>query len=133
MNFGLVKEGIREPVRLLICGDRKWDNYGSIANKLRALRKKCGITLTVITGGCEGADMLADDAAQRMGIDRVMFPANWEGRGKAAGPIRNQKMLDWCKPNLVWAFHHDLTKSKGTKDMVVRSRKAKIITKVFDK
>jgi hypothetical protein len=45
----------------------------------------------------------------------IAMPADWANHGKAAGPIRNRKMLD-LKPDLVLAFHADLTNSKGTKD-----------------
>lgn len=45
-------------------------------------------------------------------------------QGKAAGPIRNQHMLDGYHPDMVVFFHHDLSSSKGTKDMVERARKA---------
>ena len=35
-------------------------------------------------------------------------------------------MLDEGKPDLVIAFHNDLPKSKGTKDMVKRAQKADV-------
>lgn len=56
-----------------------------------------------------------------MGVES--FPANWSQYGHAAGPIRNQKMLDQ-NPDLVIAFHFDLEHSKGTKDMINRAKKA---------
>jgi len=46
----------------------------------------------IITGGAEGADTLANDWAKAHGIDRAIFPANWKGKGRAAGYKRNQKM-----------------------------------------
>jgi hypothetical protein len=119
----------KKPIRLLICGDRKWNNHLAIAKRLRKIKHEVDI---VITGACEGADNMADSIADVLGIDRVQYPANWSGRGKAAGPIRNTRMLTDGKPNLVWAFHHDLTKSKGTLDMVTQARNAGIEVKVFD-
>ena len=54
------------------------------------------------------------------------MPADWTKHGKAAGPIRNQKMLDEC-PDLVVAFPG----GKGTADMVRRAMKAGIDCWVF--
>ena len=49
----------------------------------------------VITGGARGADRYADAWAESCKINRVIFPANWEGEGKAAGPKRNQRMIEY--------------------------------------
>ncbi len=51
---------------------------------------------------------------------------------KAAGPIRNQQMLDE-EPDidLVIAIHEDPTLGKGTRDMVSRARKAKKPVHIF--
>ena len=57
----------------------------------------------------------------------MVFPAKWE-MGRRAGPIRNQQMIDECRPDLVIAFHENIIESKGTKDMVNRSMKAGIPT-----
>lgn len=60
----------------------------------------------------------------RLDFVPLPFPAKWKEFGRAAGPIRNQQMLDEGKPELVLAFHDDLENSKGTKDMVGRAMKA---------
>ena len=52
------------------------------------------------------------------------YPADWETYRLAAGPIRNKLMLDQGKPELVLAFHHDLSRSSGTAHMVKISIKA---------
>ena len=54
------------------------------------------------------------------------YPADWTRYGYAAGPIRNQQMLDEGRPSLVLAFHNDFEHSKGTKDMIDKARKANI-------
>jgi hypothetical protein len=54
------------------------------------------------------------------------FPADWETYGKAAGPIRNTQMLTEGNPDMVAAFHNDISKSKGTKNMIVQAKKAGI-------
>ena len=56
----------------------------------------------------------------------VGVPANWVKYGRAAGPIRNRRMLELVPPDLVVAFHDDLESSRGTKDMVIAARQAEI-------
>ena len=56
--------------------------------------------------------------AKQLGYQVREYPADWNGLGKKAVPIRNRQMFDREQPGLVLAFHNDLQKSKGTKDMV---------------
>ena len=46
--------------------------------------------------------------------------------GGAAGAIRNGQMLTEGKPDLVVAFHGNISISKGTKNMVEQATKAGI-------
>lgn len=102
--------------RILICGDRNWRDGYLIELFLRDLPPSTGYT--IIEGECRGADKMARLAAQRVGIPYLPFPAKWTEYGKAAGPIRNKQMLDEGKPDIVVAFHDDLEKSSGTKNMI---------------
>lgn len=86
---------------------------------------------TVIEGDARGADRLAGEWAEEQGEQPLRFPADWEKYGRAAGPIRNQQMLDEGRPDLVLAFSRDITKSKGTKDMVTRAHKAGLPVYIF--
>ncbi len=51
-----------------------------------------GIT-KVITGGARGVDLWAADWATVKGLPLTVYEADWETFGKAAGPIRNARML----------------------------------------
>ena len=106
-------------MRALICGSRTWDDSIPIRIVLYGLAPT-----VLIHGGAPGADTLADNRAEDMGLDILCFPADWKKYGRAAGPIRNQQMLDEGKPDVVFAFTDDLATSKGTADMVRRARKA---------
>lgn len=59
--------------------------------------------------------------ATLMDMSVLEFPADWKKYGRAAGPIRNTEMLVKGKPDLVIAFHYNLDRSKGTKDMIQQS------------
>jgi hypothetical protein len=104
-----------ETHRILICGDRNWLDHRLIWTVLCEFKKDLGIT-TVIEGGAKGADTSSALAGRLLGLAIREHPALWSQHGKAAGPIRNRLMLK-DEPELVVAFHDDLTNSKGTKNM----------------
>lgn len=111
-------------MRVLICGDRNWTDKGAILHELRLLVEDAEGQVTVIDGMARGADTLGFQCGQELGLQYERYPAQWDKYGRAAGPIRNQQMLDEGQPDLVVAFHDNLDASKGTKDMVTRARKA---------
>lgn len=110
-------------MRILICGDRNWTNKALIRAEIA---QYIGKLECIIEGKARGADRFAGDIAHEYGIKLLEFPANWEKYGKAAGPIRNQQMLNEGKPDLVLAFHNNIEESKGTKHMINISKKAGI-------
>lgn len=81
-----------------------------------------GPGLRIVSGAARGADSVAIDWAVVNWVSIEEYPADWRANGLAAGPIRNQKMLDQEHPDLVIAFPG----GKGTADMVRRARKANI-------
>lgn len=106
-------------MKVLCCGDREWTDWLSIWEALRGL----GPLTEVVHGDCRGADKMSGYVAMKLGYKVHKHPADWKFHGKAAGPIRNQEMLDKHPDiELVLAFHNDLSNSTGTKDMVKRAR-----------
>jgi len=84
------------PVRLIVCGGRDFKDADWL---LKVLNVKAWAESREIA--CE------------------TYPADWDKHGKAAGPIRNQEMLDQ-HPDFVLAFPG----GNGTADMVARARRA---------
>ena len=113
--------------RLLICGDRNWIDKDEIRQCIETIDPD-----VIIEGEARGADRMAREVALEMdyilGDTLLSFPADWDKHHKAAGPIRNQQMLTEGQPTIVYAFHANIGESKGTKDMIKRSLKAKIPT-----
>lgn len=105
--------------RILVCGGRNLEPELWV---LAWLRKYLQPEDVVIHGGARGADSIAGDFATGMGCEVLVFPAEWGKHGYAAGPIRNQQMIDEGKPDLVLAFPG----GRGTADMVRRAEAAKI-------
>jgi YspA, cpYpsA-related SLOG family len=115
-------------VRILVTGDRNWTGAGVMSTVLLD-KLKPGDTL--IHGCARGADTMAAKIAEGMvDIFVVGYPALWALYHRGAGPKRNQQMLD-SGVDLVLAFHNDLSKSKGTADMVRRARAAGVPVEVF--
>lgn len=101
-------------MKALCCGAREWANWDSIYD---FFERHEGEITCVVQGMCRGADVMCRVVAQELGIEVKDFPAKWDKYGKAAGAIRNVEMIEQ-NPDLVVAFHSNLKKSKGTKNMV---------------
>jgi hypothetical protein len=114
---------------IVVTGGRLYSNWCKVYEVLDALLQEHG-AITVIQGNCKtGADAWARDWCRRR--SRTARPgsitleeelADWRRYGPAAGPRRNQAMLDRWKPQLVVAF----AGGKGTADCVGRARAAGI-------
>lgn len=109
-------------MRVLVCGGRDFCDWRKLSGTLTNLHMQRQAITEVVHGNAIGADWLAKAWAISAGIPEKPFPAKWSEHGKAAGPIRNQQMLDEGKPNLVVAFPG----GAGTRDMVTRAKKAGI-------
>jgi hypothetical protein len=111
---------------ILVTGDRNWINpltHGrTVETALYGYRHHSPI---VVHGAAPGVDTMADLHARTFGYEVRPHPADWNKYHRAAGPIRNTEMLEE-KPDLVLAFHDDLSNSKGTKNMVNQAVKAGI-------
>jgi len=101
-------------MRLLVCGGRNYSDTEMVYSALRELHPS-----VVITGGYKGADGLAYAWAYPV-VPTDVYEADWGQYGRAAGPIRNQRMLDEGKPDAVLAFPG----GRGTADMIRRAEAA---------
>lgn len=104
---------------VLVCGGRDYDEEHVVDHVLSAVVRPGDI---VLDGQCPygGADELAHLWAKANGRTSIRVPAKWGKQGRAAGPKRNQRMLDEAKPAFVVAFPG----GRGTADMTRRARKA---------
>jgi len=113
--------------RVIICGGRNFNDEKKMYAVLNT--GTVGHIDTVIHGGAAGADRLAHDWAFTYARKVEIFHADWIREGKAAGVLRNQRMLDYGKPDKVVAFPG----GRGTADMVKRARAAGIEVYEVDK
>ena len=107
--------------KVLVCGGRDFADRAMLDAALDRLHQERGFSL-VIAGGARGADTLAEEWAKARGIACDVYRADWEGLGRKAGPIRNERMLVEGKPDVVVAFPG----GRGTAHMVRIAREAGI-------
>ena len=105
--------------RVLICGGRD-PSTQTLAAVMQWVANNCRPGDVVIHGAANGVDAQAGEAARAFtGIAEEPYPADWRAHGRAAGPIRNKRMLVEGKPDLVVAFPG----GRGTANMVQQARK----------
>jgi hypothetical protein len=107
-------------VRVIVCGGRDYTNEKAIRARLADLREAHPDAI-VIHGAAPGADSWAGYIAGTLGLPVEVHSANWAKHGRAAGPIRNQEMLD-SGADLVIAFPG----GRGTLDMTTRAKNSGI-------
>lgn len=122
-------------MKVLCCGSRVFKARAVVRHRLSELPGGA----IIVHGDAPGADTLCDFAARERGFPVRSYPARWESEGKAAGPLRNARMLVEQHPDqegdridLCLAFTDDLQKSKGTRDMVTRALAVGIPVEVLD-
>lgn len=102
---------------------------------IKRLVDEYGEDICIVHGSATGADTLAENAARTLQIEYNGIPARWNkyralGNYKAAGPIRNQIVVD--RSDMLFAFHTDITTSRGTADAVRKAIKKGIPVTEFD-
>jgi predicted Rossmann-fold nucleotide-binding protein len=104
---------------VLVCGGRAFKDWMIVARTLNMLHAQRGFT-KLIHGGATGADTLGARWAEIHAIPKQVFYARWDRDGKAAGFLRNKRMLEEGKPQIVVAFPG----GNGTANMMQLARDA---------
>lgn len=103
-------------MRVLVCGGRAYPDRMKVFSELDVLDHPGGQITVVITGGAAGADSHARGWAKARGREFITFEPDWS-LGKRGGPLRNQRMLEEGKPDIVLVFPG----GTGTRDMAHRA------------
>lgn len=112
----------RPEYRVIVFGGRDYADAENVARALGTVHERTdahGYALVVVQGGAAGADSLARQWASAHGVRCETFPADWKTHGRAAGPLRNQAMLDAGA-----AYGVGFPGGRGTADMARRLRAA---------
>lgn len=106
-------------MKVLVTGGRERADAWRVATELHKLLPFSHL----IEGGARGADALAAQWAERIGVQSVTCSANWNKFGKGAGAIRNGNMLGLLSDgDVVIAFPG----GTGTANMVKQAINSKI-------
>lgn len=123
-------------MRILITGSRDWTDRDTIRTALGETahtawleRGEAMSDHTVVHGAAAGADAIAAWLATMVGMKVEAHPADWATCGKAAGGIRNQRMVD-LGADVCLAF--PLRGSRGTWDCVRRAQVARIPVVIYE-
>ncbi len=103
--------------KVIIAGGRDFNDYEFMKTRLDNLFKAIE-NITIISGTAGGADQLGERYAIEMGHLIELYPADWDGQGKAAGALRNIEMAE--NANALVAFWDG--KSRGTDHMIKQAR-----------
>lgn len=125
-------------MRILITGSRDLTDANVVVEAITNLSASAPVTIVV--GDCPtGADLFARGFWGQIIADRHhpetpdnlrVFKADWQAHGKAAGPLRNQAMVD-SGADVCLAFYKQGAGNRGTSDCVTRARAAGIPVKEF--
>jgi hypothetical protein len=100
-------------VRIIVCGSRNYD--GLVCDPILDALGRDGWPVTIVHGGATGADAAAGRWVRSVGNEEEVHYPDWDNHGKAAGPMRNQKMAE-LGADLCIAFWDG--KSLGTRSMI---------------
>src|ERR1039457_2992517 len=86
---------MRQTFRLLVTGDRTWDDTSAVEHTLAAILAHRPEGVLLVHGACpHGADAIASAyAARTPGYRTEAHPANWHRHGRTARHLRNAEMV----------------------------------------
>lgn len=107
-------------MRLLVCGGRNFCDVPRLWRKLDEINVKWPVSVLIdgasddVTGPYIGADYWAHMWAVAHDKETVRVHADWKTQGRAAGPLRNQRMLTEQYPQMLLATDG----GRGTANMI---------------
>lgn len=119
-------------MKLVLAGSSSWRANAPVRRVLmdaRAVARMRGERLTVIHGGYDGADVVTERQARRLGLEVMRCPPNWL-LGAEAGYVANAKMLSY-QPDRVVIFDAG-GKSRIIEDLVERAWEAHVPVDIIE-
>lgn len=117
------------PFRVIIAGSRGFTAFADLCaycDKVLARKAQEG-QIVVLSGHCQGPDLMGEEYARQRGYVVEVHPADWKQYGKAAGPKRNKEMAAAAHALIaIWDGE-----SRGTKNMIDEARAAGLPVRIF--
>lgn len=108
------------PTALAIVGSRDYTDYQRFIQYVAEWIAANGVPQRIVSGGAAGVDGMARRFAQENAIELLEFEADWKQHGKAAGPLRNTKIVEACTHVLALPSRS----GRGTQDTIRQAEKA---------
>ena len=116
-------------MRVLVCGGRDYNDYDVLKCVMEKVMDCYSAEVKVVISGlAKGGDKLGERWAEENDIEVEGYRAEWNKYGKRAGWLRNVRMADEGRPNVIVA----LPGGRGTKMMIDIGVDRKIDTIVVD-
>lgn len=112
--------------RVIVAGSRTMEDYEFVKEHLDKVFSKHKPT-SIVCGEAKGADALGRKYAIEKHIKIDSFPADWTGKGKQAGYLRNEQMAQ--NADALIAFWNGT--SAGTKHMINTARNRNLQVRVI--
>lgn len=77
-------------MKIAIVGSRKYQDLEKVIDYVKNLPEGT----VIVSGGASGVDTVAENAARARGLGVISIKPDWKTYGKAAGPIRNQEIVN---------------------------------------
>jgi len=120
-----------EIIKVAIVGSRGFKDLMLVAKKVQELNDAAladGSRVIIVSGGARGVDTAAENAANALGMDTVIFKPDWNKYGKRAGFIRNVDII--TQSDVVIAFWDG--KSNGTRHDIYLAKEQGKPTTIID-
>lgn len=112
--------------RVIIAGGRDFNDYPLLEQTVDQFLKNVHDKVTIFCGRASGADSLGERYALARGYAIQYFPPDWRRYGRAAGPVRNQKMAE--NADALVAFWDGT--SRGTGNMIEAARRRQLAIQI---
>lgn len=109
-----------------VVGSRNYHNPSliiSILNQLVSHKDQ----IIIVSGGADGVDTLAEQWADTNGVEKKIFPADWDTHGKSAGMKRNADII--AHADMVLVFWDG--ESAGTLDSIKKANSKNLFMQVY--
>jgi hypothetical protein len=110
-------------IKLAIVGSRNYTNYPQFSTFIQSTLSLWSITpsnlIEIVSGGAQGADLMAEKWAREHKIPIKIFKPDWNKWGKSAGPLRNQQIIEYATHVIAFPSKD----GRGTQDSIARAKR----------
>lgn len=115
-------------MNVMVTGSRHWTDHLYIRDVLAMLWRD---NPTILHGACEGADLIAAEAAEGLGFHVDAYPPLMRLPSPQRYHVRNKAMLD--RADRVLAFRLIGAENRGTDSVIGEAHKRGIDVRVFER